>query len=56
VRVTRAPDDLAQYKTDLAERLIFGSLDNDAPRVHLTDLAFRHRIVYIDAATVTHAA
>ena len=86
-RLTTAyPDDVGQYKTDLAERLIrainpgaevvnirhhlphpdatgalgevdliFGGLDNDAPRLHLTDLASQHRIVYIDAATDTHA-
>lgn len=84
--ITAHPDDVGQYKTDLAERLIrainpaaevinirqhlphpdaldalgqvdliFGGLDNDAPRLHLTDLASQHRIVYIDAATDTHA-
>jgi hypothetical protein len=84
--VTAYPDDVGQYKTDLAERLIrainpdtevinirrhlphsdaiealgevdliLGGLDNDAPRLHLTDLASQHRIVYIDAATDTHA-
>lgn len=35
--------------------LILGGLDNDAPRLHLTDLASQHQIVYIDAATDTHA-
>jgi hypothetical protein len=84
--VTAYPDDVGQYKTDLAERLIrtinpdaevvnirhhlphsdaigalagvdliLGGLDNDAPRLHLTDLASLHRIVYIDAATDTDA-
>jgi hypothetical protein len=82
--ITAYPDDVGQYKTDLAERLIrainpqaevvnvrhhlphpdansalsaadliLGGLDNDAPRLHLTDLASHHRIVYIDAATDT---
>jgi hypothetical protein len=84
--VTAYPDDIGQYKTDLAERLIrainpqaevinvrhhlphpdaldalrgvdliLGGLDNDAPRLHLTDLASQRRIAYIDAATDTHA-
>jgi molybdopterin-synthase adenylyltransferase len=35
--------------------LILGGLDNDAPRLHLTDLASQRRIVYIDAATDTHS-
>jgi molybdopterin-synthase adenylyltransferase len=84
--ITAYPDDIGQYKTDLAERLIraispgaqvvnvrhhlphpdatgalgevdliLGGLDNDAPRLHLTDLASQRRIVYLDAATDTHA-
>ncbi|MEV8509753.1 ThiF family adenylyltransferase [Actinoplanes sp. NPDC051475] len=84
--VTAYPDDVGQYKTDLAERmiraihpdaevvnirhhlphpdatealtgadLVLGGLDNDAPRLLLTDLASQHRIIYIDAATDTHA-
>jgi molybdopterin-synthase adenylyltransferase len=83
--ITAYPDDINQYKTDLAERLIraikpdvevtnirqhlphpaaqaaltdvdliLGGLDNDAARLHLTDLASKHRIVYIDAATDVH--
>lgn len=35
--------------------LILGGLDNDAARLHLTDLASQHRIVYSDAATDTNA-
>jgi hypothetical protein len=34
--------------------LILGGLDNDAPRLHLTDLASQHQTVYIDAATDTN--
>jgi molybdopterin-synthase adenylyltransferase len=35
--------------------LVLGGLDNDAPRLHLIDLASQHQIIYIDAATDTHA-
>lgn len=85
--VTARPDDIGEYKTDLAERmilaikpgvdvinvrhylphpdalaalrdvdLILGGLDNDAPRLHLTDLASTQQIVYIDAATDADAS
>lgn len=85
--VTAYPNDIGEFKTDLAERLIqaikpdaevinvrhhlphpdavaalgqvdliLGGLDNDAPRLRLTDLASMRQIVYIDAATDTHAA
>lgn len=33
--------------------LILGGLDNDAARLHLTDLASQRQVVYIDAATDT---
>lgn len=82
--VTGRPDDVDEYKTDLAERLIraispnatvlnvrhhlphpvataalpeldliVGGLDNDATRLHLTDLASQSGVIYIDAATDT---
>jgi molybdopterin-synthase adenylyltransferase len=35
--------------------LIIGGLDHDSPRLDLADVASRHQIVYIDAATDTHA-
>lgn len=56
--VTNIPHHLPHPDAVLALQgldLILGGLDHDRPRLDLTDLASRHGIIYIDAATDTDA-